>query len=65
MRSEQEIKARLAAIDADERYHCKPATVFENAPLALVQVGLEQEAQALAWVLDVALPKSCKGWRKP
>lgn len=53
---------RLFAIDQDERYHYKPATVFENAPLALIQLEMETEARVIAWVLGVPVPK--KGPRK-
>ncbi|HEX5315340.1 MAG TPA: hypothetical protein VFX22_01720 [Candidatus Kapabacteria bacterium] len=60
-RSEAQIKARLAAINADERYHYAPATVFENAPLALIQTSLEVEAETLAWVLGIDKPKSRRG----
>jgi hypothetical protein len=57
VKTEQQIRARLAVIDDDERYHYAPATVFENAPLALIQTTLETEAQALAWVLGIAPPR--------
>jgi hypothetical protein len=57
MKTETEIKKRLTEIDADERYHYSPATVFENAPLALIQTALETEARALAWVLGISPPK--------
>lgn len=56
--TKQELVDRLKAITADERYHYKPpATVFENAPLALVQLELETEARVIAWVLGVKVPK--------
>lgn len=57
MKTEQEIRAELATIDADVRYHYEPATVFENAPLALIQTALEIKAQTLAWVLGEKPPK--------
>lgn len=57
MRTEAEIRARLAEIDADERYHYPTATVFENAPLALIQMGMKAEAGALAWVLEEEPPQ--------
>jgi len=53
----QQLVDRLKAIDADERYHYKTATTFENVPLALVQLALETEARVLAWVLGVEVPK--------
>jgi hypothetical protein len=65
MKTEREIKDRLDAIDRDERFHCEAATVFENAPLALIQTGMESEARALAWVLGVAPPKPGPKRRKP
>jgi len=55
--TKQQLLDRLKAIDADERYHYKPATVFENAPLALIQLELETEARVIAWVLGVKVPK--------
>ena len=35
------IENEIAVIDADERFHYKPAMVQINAPLALIQVHLE------------------------
>lgn len=64
MKNENEIVARLNAIDADARYHYPPATVLENSPLALIQTGLESEARILAWVLGVDVPKSGPKRRK-
>jgi hypothetical protein len=55
MRTAKEIRSRLAEIEADERYKSgrkKAATVFENAPLALIQMGLESQHAALTWVLN-------------
>ncbi len=54
MRTKEEIKKRLQEIEADERYQagCKhPARVDINAPLALIQMGMEAEHAALTWVL--------------
>jgi hypothetical protein len=51
MRSEEEIRARLAEIEADSRLRQKSATVFENAPLALIQLELESKRDVLRWVL--------------
>ena len=65
MKSEKEIRARLKAIDADERYHSKTATIFENAPLALVQMGMESEALVLAWVLEIKPLKKRKKANAP
>ena len=55
MKKAKEIRARLAEIEADERYKAglkKAATVFENAPLALIQMELEATHAALSWVLE-------------
>lgn len=54
MISEEAIKQRIAEIEADSRYQSgqqKPATVVENAPLALIQLSLEKELKTLKWVL--------------
>ncbi|HYL22472.1 MAG TPA: hypothetical protein VEU74_11975 [Gemmatimonadales bacterium] len=54
MKTTAQIKERLAKIEADERYQSgrkTPATVFENAPLALIQLAFEAEHDALTWVL--------------
>jgi hypothetical protein len=45
------IKAEMSAIDADERFHYKKATVFENAPLALIQLEMETRMRTLKKVL--------------
>jgi len=37
----------MTEIDKDERFHYKPATVFENAPLAMIQVAMETRMQLL------------------
>ena len=37
------VEKEIAAIEADERYHYKPADVDVNAPLALVQVEMESK----------------------
>lgn len=60
MKTEQEIRAKLAEIDSDSRYHYPSATIVENAPLALIQTGLESQAQLLAWILEVPIPKQCR-----
>jgi hypothetical protein len=56
VKTEQEIRDKLAEIDTDERYHSPVATIVENAPLALIQMGLEEKAAALAWVLGIKPP---------
>jgi len=57
VKTQQQIRERLAKIKADERLHYPTATVFENAPLALIQMDLEAERDALWWVLAEAEPK--------
>ncbi len=55
MRELAQIKKRIEAIEADDRYQSgleHPATVEINAPLALIQVGFETELKALKWVLE-------------
>jgi hypothetical protein len=47
------ILAKLKTIEADERLYYRPATVFENAPLALIQSELETWCAALRWVLGM------------
>ena len=51
MRSERMIRERLKKLLTDERLHYKAADVYINAPLALIQVGLETERDVLRWVL--------------
>lgn len=64
--TEKQIRARIAEIDYDERYHYPPALVQVNAPLALIQVSMQATASALAWVLGEKPPPSGpkKGKRK-
>lgn len=55
MRSVQEIKQRIAEIEADSRYQSglkTPANIEINAPLALIQLAFEAEIKALRWVLN-------------
>lgn len=58
MKSEQQIKDRLNAFLADDRVFNKngskrkSATVFENAPLALIQLDIESMVKTLKWVLS-------------
>jgi hypothetical protein len=54
MRSEEEIRKRIADIEADARYQSglkSPATIDINAPLVLIQFGFETEVKALKWAL--------------
>lgn len=45
------IEDALAGIEKDDRLGYPAATVFENAPLALVQCGLENQRRVLKYVL--------------
>lgn len=47
----QEIRKRIDEILADERLSYPSATVFENAPLALIQLSLEVELHTLQKVI--------------
>lgn len=51
MRSEAEIRARLAELQADERLSYWPANICVNAPLALIQVDGNSSTEALRWVM--------------
>lgn len=51
MKTQEEIRRRLIGVEADARLHYPPANVEVNAPLALIQVGLAAESNALRWVL--------------
>jgi len=53
--NKEEIEKRIAEILSDDRFLSKTATVFENAPLALIQWGLTTELHTLQKVLGVEL----------
>jgi hypothetical protein len=55
--TDKQLIDRLKEISEDERYQYDPATIFENAPLALIQLEMETEARVLAWVLGVDVPR--------
>jgi len=55
MKSERQLRKKLAELKADERVYYQPATVFENAPLALIQLGLETEINLLEQILEIPL----------
>lgn len=44
----------------DERFHYKTADVFSNAPLALLQYGMETKLHALQRVLGIPLTSTRK-----
>lgn len=50
-----QIEERIKAILADDRLTYKTASVFENAPLALVQLSLTTELNTLERVLGLPL----------
>lgn len=52
MRTEAEIRKKLAEVESDDRLGYRTATTFENAPLALIQLGLETEVATLKWILE-------------
>jgi hypothetical protein len=58
MKTEKEIRSKIAEIDSDERFHYPVANVVINAPLALIQTDLEAVVAALAWVLGENPPKA-------
>lgn len=51
MKTEKEIRVELTDVLSDKRLALPPATVFENSPLALIQMGLESQRDVLRWVL--------------
>ncbi len=51
MKSRQEIEAKIAELESDERVGYPAANMFSNAPLALIQVELKAQIDALKWVL--------------
>lgn len=55
MKTENEIKIMLKELRADERNYYKTATVFANAPLALIQYGLTSQIHVLEAILDLPL----------
>ena len=48
---EKFIKDKIAEIEADERYHYASASVFINAPLALIQTEMKAKLNAYKGVL--------------
>ncbi len=49
----EQIQKRIAEILADERMSYKSATVFANAPLAMIQLIMETELHTLQNVLGI------------
>lgn len=55
MKTDQEIQKQIDEILSDERLSYKTASLFANAPLALIQLSLETKLHTLQWVLGVEL----------
>lgn len=53
MMTKIEIESRINEILSDERIAYKTANVFTNAPLALIQIGLQTELHTLQKVIGV------------
>ena len=53
MQTEEQVMARLVELEKDERIHYPVARVDVNAPLALIQIALVTEAQALRRILEL------------
>lgn len=52
MRSEKEIKEMLEKLQKDEKLSYPTANVFENAPLAMIQLTLKTQIGLLKWILN-------------
>lgn len=67
MKTERQIRAKLAKIEQDERLHYVPALIQADAALALIQVYLRTISDQLRWVLGeppLPMPKK-KTAKKP
>jgi len=51
MKTKKEIQEKLDEIKSDERLSYPAATIDINAPLALIQCGLEHQVSILEWIL--------------
>ena len=58
------MRAQIAVIEADARYHYPPALVQVNAPLALEQMGMEVSMRVLKKVLELLGGDGSKRKRK-
>lgn len=54
---EQKMLDMLTELKADERNYYPTATVFANAPLALIQLGLSTKINLLEYLLNLPLSK--------
>jgi len=52
MRSKKDIEKKIEELQEDERLGYPNATVFSNAPLALIQLSLKAKLDALNWALE-------------
>lgn len=53
MKTETRIRNRLDEIESTPQFKQRPAEIFSNAPLALIQTGLEAQSEVLRWVLNL------------
>lgn len=56
MRTEAEIRARINELESDERHGYEPASVFANAPLAIIQTSINAELTGLYFALGEVPP---------
>jgi len=63
MKSENDVRAKLAELLADERLD-NTATIFENAPLALIQTEMEAQIRILLWLLEYDGPRAPSALRQ-
>lgn len=63
MKQKAEIVTMLQQLLTDDRLWYPTATVFENAPLALVQVDLRSKADMLCWVLGITFAEAKKSYK--
>lgn len=64
MKQEPEIITMLQMIMTDDRLWYPTANVFDNAPLALVQVDLRSKADMLCWVLGITFAEAKEKYHK-
>ena len=55
MMAKREVRIWLKKVEKDRRIHLKSADVFENAPLALEQMGMETTSDVLRRILGLPL----------
>ncbi|MCZ2798994.1 hypothetical protein [Vibrio alginolyticus] len=56
MITEDQIRARIKELEADERHSYAPANVFSNAPLAIIQTSITSELNGLYFALGEVPP---------